>query len=467
MSGRSVEPGSFRDPATTVFYVDGRVLRALDADAAATWKQLSTSPSFQNLVAAGKLVKTTTADSEPARSLVPAGEWDTILEHDRIPFVSYPYEWSFSMLRDAATTHLDILLAVLADGIGMKDGTAFNVQWFGTAPVFIDIGSFEPLSDGPWAGYRQFCQTFLYPLLLESHLGVPFQHYLRGQLEGFDPVDMRNLLRGTKRFKRGVFRNVYLHSVLAGHAAQGTQETKRELSAAGANTKLTKATAEKLLKTVRRLRTKRASSSWTRYRETCSYSDEDRQEKEHFVRSALEGRPGTVVWDLGCNDGHFARVAAETAEYVVAVDSDDVVVDQLYNTLRRSGPANILPLVIELVDPSPARGWRGLERKAFDQRGTPDVVLALALVHHLALSANVPLPQIVDWLRSFGGTCVVEFVAREDPMAKVLLGNKPPGTFPDYGIDRFEQLLGEAFTIEQRFPLPSAHRTLFLVSPRT
>jgi SAM-dependent methyltransferase len=439
----------------------------MDADAATAWSKLSGSTSFQELVGAGRVVQTTTVDPEPARSLVPAGEWDIIVEHERIPFVSYPYEWSFSMLRDAASAHLEILLAVLDDGIGMKDGTAFNMQWIGTAPVFIDIGSFEPLSDGPWAGYRQFCQTFLFPLLLESHLGVPFQHYLRGQLEGFDPVDMRNLLRGTKRFKRGVFRNVYLHSILAGRAAQGTQETKRELSAAGANTTLTKATATKLLKTIRRLRTKRASSNWTRYRETCSYSDEDRQQKERFVRAALEVRPGSVVWDLGCNDGYFARVAAETAEYVVAVDSDDVVIDQLYGTLRQSGTTNILPLVIELVDPSPARGWRGLERKAFDQRGRPDVVLALALVHHLALSANVPLPQIVDWLRSFGGTCVVEFVAREDPMAEVLLGNKPPGTFPDYHVDRFEQLLGEAFTIEQRLPLPSGHRTLFLLSPLT
>jgi SAM-dependent methyltransferase len=458
------EPASFRDPASSVFYSNGRVLRGLSEQGAADWALLAGSEFFPRLLADGKAIATTVVD----RAALPDDEaWSRyalVLEHERIPFVSYPYEWTFEMLRDAAVLQLEVLLAALDDGMTMKDGYAFNVQWRGASPVFIDIGSFER-GGGPWAGYRQFCRTFLYPLMLEAHLGVPFQRFLLGDLDGLEPVDMRRLFPGRRRFEKGVFRNVYLHSVIESRVTRSTQSVKQDLSNAGFGSELTKATARKLVKLVRSLRSKRSESSWAAYRDTCSYTDADRDAKERFVRSAIESRRPGLVWDLGCNDGAFARIAAKYARYVVAVDADDVVVDDLYRSLRRDGPANVLPLVMNLVDPSPGRGWRNAERRAFTDRDRPDLVLGLALVHHLAIAANVPLPEVVAWLRSLDATVVVEFVAPHVPMAERLLANKPPGLHGDYRLDTFEPLLERQFTVERREELPGGSRTLYLATP--
>jgi SAM-dependent methyltransferase len=464
-AGFRTEPASFRDPASSVFYSNGRVLRGLSARGAEDWARLAETEFFSRLVAEKKAVTTTVVEPGSFPEGGAGHDYAIVLEHERIPFVSYPYEWTFEMLRDAAVLHLEILLAALDDGMTMKDGYAFNVQWRGTAPMFIDIGSFEP-GGGPWVGYRQFCQTFLYPLLLEAHLGVPFQRFLAGHLEGLEPGDMRRLFGGRRRFNKGVFRNVYLHSVIQDRVTRSTRSVQQDLKKAGFSTELTKATAKKLLKLVRRLRSKRSGSNWSEYRDTCSYSDAERAAKERFVTDAARTRRPGLVWDLGCNDGAFARLVAAHAGYVVAVDADDVVVDRLYRALRADGPANVLPLVVNLVDPSPGRGWRTTERQAFTDRGTPDLVLGLALVHHLAIAANVPLAEVVAWLRSFDCAAVVEFVAPEDPMAQRLLANKPPGLHDDYRPDTFEALLAPAFTVEQRELLPGGTRTLYLVTPR-
>ena len=464
-SGR--EPGSFRDPATRVFYADGRVFRGLDATAADDWVALSATTFFPTLLAEGKAVGTRSVELTE----VPGGppdEFAAVLEHDRIPFVSYPYEWSFEMLRDAALLHLEILVAALGEDVTMKDGYAFNVQWEGRQPVFIDIGSFEALrGGGPWIGYRQFCQTFLYPLMLEAHLGIPFQRYLLGHLDGLEPTEMRRMFSGRKRFKKGVFRHVFLHSVAESRVTQGGTALKDEMGKAGFGKELTLATVKKLHKLIGKLRSKRSESGWKQYRETCSYSDADRVAKEQFIRTAVEGTQPKLSWDLGCNDGVYARMLAERGGTVVAVDSDDVTVDALYRSLRAEGPDNVLPLVMDLVDPSPARGWRNEERRAFTGRGQPDLVLALALVHHLAIAANVPLAEVVSWFRSLDATLIVEFVAPHDPMAAQLLGNKPVGMFDDYRADVFEGLLEAQFTVTRREDLPGGSRTLYLAVPRS
>jgi hypothetical protein len=458
------ESASFRDPTGTVFYVDDRVLRGLDDAGAADYDTLAATAFFPELLAEGKVVGTTALDE----SAVPEGaaSWARVLEHDRVPFVSYPYEWSFSMLRDAAALHLDVLLAALGEKMTMKDGTAFNVQWRGATPVFIDVGSFERAGRGPWIGYRQFCGTFLYPLMLEAHLRVPFQRYLLGHLDGLEPTEMRHLLVGRRRFKKGVFRHVYLHSVAESRVTGGGQALKEEMGKAGFDLELTRAMVTKLRKLVGKLRSRRADSAWSAYRDVCSYSDDDTAAKETFVRSAVEGRGFQLAWDLGCNDGRYARLVAQHAGYVIALDGDDVVVDTLYRKLREDGVTNIQPMVMDLTDPSPARGWRGVERRSFEERSRPDLVLALALVHHLAIASNVPLDDVVGWFRSLDATVVVEFAHREDPMVKRLLANKQAGLFDDYGVERFDALLADRFTVERRLVLPGDTRTLYLCTPR-
>lgn len=463
-----VERSSFRDPSGTVFHAGDRVLRGLDERGAADWERLRATRCFERLVEDGRLIGTRTLDPE---ELAPelAESWATVLEHDRVPVVSYPYEWSFEMLRSAAVTQLEVLLAALDEGLTTKDGYAYNIQFRGPSPVFIDIGSFEPVgAGGPWVGYRQFCQTMLYPLMFEAHLGVPFQRYLRGHLEGFDSADMRRMLGVSAVYRKGAFRHVLVHDLLSSRVDRSSQLTRQQLAESGAGVDLMRATASGLLDLVKSLRSRRSESGWSDYRTTCSYSDEDTDAKRRFVDEALSDlRPGEVL-DIGCNDGAFSRIASKHAGHVVAVDFDAVVVDNLYRDLRRQGgPENILPLVMDFSDPSPGRGWMGVERAAFLDRVRPDAVLALAVVHHLTIGANIPLAEVLDMLASFDAEVIVEFVEPHDPMAERLLSNKPAGTHDDYRTEVFEALLHERFEVTGSERLPGGSRRLYRARPST
>jgi SAM-dependent methyltransferase len=466
MSDLNADAGSFRDPDSAVFYAGGRVLRGLSVRGAADWERLVATAFFARLVGEGKIVQTSPFAGEPPPS--PRGEaWARLLEHERVPFISYPYEWPFHMLRDAAALHLEIVLAALDEGISTKDGYAYNVQFVGARPTFIDIGSFEAAS-GPWPGYRQFCESLLFPLLVQAHLGIAYQPLLRGRLDGISVSDAAGMFRGLRKWKKGVFRNVVLHNSLERRAkgTTSTQDMKKQLTGAGFGVELQKATVRKLAKLVGKLHVKRRGSTWADYRDTCSYTDADAQAKQVFVREAVSRRAPKTVLDLGANDGAYSLIAAEHTEYVIAVDADELVIDALYVKLRELGVANVLPLVMNLVDPSPGLGWRNGERGSFASRARPDLVLSLALIHHLAIAANVPLPEVVAWLRSFDAPLVVEFVHPEDPMVQRLLANKPPGLFDDYRVDAFTPLLEKHFAIETTEVLPGGTRTLYLTEPR-
>jgi SAM-dependent methyltransferase len=458
------EPGSFRDPDSAVFTADGKVLRGLSGRAADDYERLSGTSFFPRLVGSGHIVRTAVHEGDAPPS--PRGApWTRVLEHERVPVVSYPYEWPFAMLREAASLQLDVLIAALGEGISLKDGTAYNVQFFGSRPTFIDIGSFEPAS-GPWPGYRQFCQTMLFPLMVQAHLGVPFQPLLRGSIDGLTPSQVAGMFSGLRRFRKGVVRNVTLHSVLERRVTTASEQVKSELKDSGFSADLAKATAKNLAKLVSGLEVARRGSTWSDYRDTCSYSDADAEAKQAFVRSAIAGGDAGLVLDLGANDGVYSLLAAEQADYVVAVDGDEMVIDRLYRRLRAERNENVLPLVMNLVDPSGGIGWRNRERAAFADRVRPDVTLALALVHHLAIAANVPLPEVVSWLRSFGGRLVVEFVHVDDVQVQRLLANKPAGLFDDYRREAFEALLAEQFLVHEQQSLPGGSRTLYLAEPK-
>lgn len=455
------EASSFRDPDSTVFYSGGRVLRGLSSDGAADWQALSATTFFERAVGEGRVVPTRPATTEG----LPSPEWAAVLEHGAVPFVSYPFEWTFSMLRDAAKLHLELLLDALGEGISMKDGSAYNVQWWGTRPVFIDVSSFTKADDAPWPGYRQFCETFLNPLFLQALRGVDFQPWLRGRLEGIPVSDMRRLLRPRDLLRRGVLAHVVLHSAMQRATTRPSEETKAALREAGFDDRAARRSTERLLPVVEALTWRPPRSAWSTYAATCTYSAADREQKEAFVRAAVRPAAGGAVWDLGCNDGTYARLAAERAAHVVAVDADHVTVDALYRALRREGNDRILPLVMNVVDPTPPLGWRGSERRSFESRGTPDLVLCLALVHHLALGANVPLEQVVSWLRSLGAPVVVEFPSPNDEMVEHLAASKPPSRRV-YSSEHFERCLEREYRVEDRLVLPSGTRTLYRASPR-
>ncbi len=471
-----IEPGSFRDPDSRVFVSPEGVYRVLSPDGLEDWRALASSELFERSVKEGSLVETEEADgadglldSAPGLSEALVKGSAAVLRHERIPFVSYPYEWTFSMLQDAALVTLDLLLGSLDEGMMLKDATPYNVQWRGSRPVFVDVGSFERLREGePWAGYRQFCMQFLYPLLMQAYRDVDFHPWLRGTIDGITPSEANQIFSFRDRLRRGVFTHVYLHSRLERRydAAKGG-EVKQQMRKAKFKTELIRHNVESLRKLVARLEWKPGATAWTGYREQNTYTDEEAELKADFVRRAAGGRRWELVWDLGCNDGAYARLLAESARYVVACDLDHATVDGLYRALREEQSTNVLPLVANLADPSPGLGWRGLERRRMEDRGTPDLTLALALIHHLAITANVPVREFVDWLRGLDTALVIEFPKREDPMVELLLSGKREDANPDYEIESFERALGDAFEIGEREELPSGTRVLYSARPKS
>jgi hypothetical protein len=426
---------------------------------------LAASSLFREATAAGKLVATEpVSDGLPAE--LAADGYAAVLRHERVPFVSYPYEWPFGMLRDAALLQLELLRGALAEDLVLKDATPYNVQWRGIRPVFVDVGSFERLRPGEaWAGYRQFCTLFLNPLLLQAYRGVPFQPWLRGSLEGIPPEDCRRLLSLRDRLRRGVLAHVVLHSRLERRYGDRRRDVKGELRAAGFHKGLIEANVRGLEKLVGRLAWEPERSGWASYGEDTPYTDADAAAKEAFVAETAGLRRRRLVWDLGANDGRYTRIAAEDADFAVAVDADPGVVELLYRTLRDEGAEGILPLVGDVTDPSPGLGWGGRERATLEERGRPELVLCLALLHHVAITGNVPLRSVLAWLAGLGAELVIELPTRDDPMVRRLLDAKGPGANPDYDTDGFERALGELFRVKRREALPSGTRILYRATP--
>lgn len=455
--------GSFRDPHSQVYSGPGGVLRALSAEGLADFHALQAS----GLLDGGRVVPTSELPA-PLPLTVRGQPAAAVLEHERVPFVSYPYEWTFSMLQDAALLQLDLILDALPHQLMVKDATPYNVQFTGSRAVFIDVGSFERLrAEELWVGHRQFCMLYLYPLLLQSVKGAAFQPRLRGAVDGITPGEMRGLSSARDLVRRGFATQVFLQARLERRAAARGGGRRPEVRRAELATQVVAANVRKMRKLVGRLRWEPAAAGWVGYGETNSYSAADAKQKADFVAAAVHSRPSwDLVWDLGSNHGRHAEIAAEVASYVVAMDADHGTAELLYRRLREAGDARILPLTVNLADPSPGLGWRGRERAPLHARGRPDLVLALALVHHLAITHNLPLAEVVGWLAELGGAVVVEFPTRDDPMVQLLLNTKRAGLHGDYDRASFEALLDEAFDVRRTEVLGSGTRVLYFATPR-
>ena len=465
----NAEPGSFRDRDSRVVITDDAVLRALSPEGAGDWDALAASPLLETLVNRGELIPTKEVDVSVlngSTDLLPTGV-TRVLEHQRVPFISYPYEWTFSMLRDAALLQLDLGIAAVDEGLMLKDATPYNVQFQGSSPVFIDVGSFEEIPEGlPWVGYRQFCMLYLYPLLFQAHKDIPFHPWMRGSIDGIQPIDAIKVFSLRDRLRRGVFLHTSLHARLdrrANKSGPGSaDENKNKRTVKPEQVKAHMASMRRL---VDKLRWKTGETSWSGYRQSNTYSDEDDKRKQAFVAEVAANRQPTLTWDMGCNDGAYSRIAAENSQRVVAFDFDHATVEALYRSLKQEGNTRILPLVGNLADPSPGLGWRGLERRTLADRGAPDLMLALALIHHVSISANIPISEFLEWVKDLGSTLLIEFPKRTDPMVEALLANKQEDANLDYDLDNFEAELGRRFNIEKREELPSGDRVLYLASP--
>jgi len=457
----SAIPGSFRDPGGRVHRVGDRIFRTVMPSAAAAFEAVRASGLHDRLIERGVLIRH--AQVDPAELGEAAAGAACVLEHPRLPFVSYPYEWPFAALKAAALLQLDLLLEALAAGFTLSDATAYNVQFVGAEPVFIDTLSLRPYEEGSyWLGHRQFCEQFLNPLLLRSHLGLDYHAWYRGTLEGIPAADLDRLLPWWRKLSPNVLMHVSMQSRL--QAGEGAREKAEAAVKRGGLSR------KGFTDIVRGLRVwidalapaGLRNTPFAHYADDNTYSSEDTAMKARFVADHIGATKPAVVMDLGCNTGRFAQAVLEGgAGYVVGIDGDTGALDRAYAQARRH-QRRLLALHMNLSDPSPDQGWSQGERAGLARRSAEscDAVLALALVHHLSIAGNVPLARVVQWLVSLAPRGVVEFVPKSDPMVQRLLALRED-IFPDYDEGAFVRALEERSEIVATASVPGTGRRLF------
>ena len=338
-----------------------------------------------------------------------------VLEHPKLHYTSYPYEWSFPLLKAAALLQLKIHLRALTGEVTLSDATAYNIQFQGTEPIFIDHLSFRPYRSGEyWMGHRQFCEQFLNPLLLRSVLGIPHNAWYRGGQEGIGVSELNRLIPLRKKISWNTFSHVVLQARLQESSIQKGIDKKyfnqRELPLIAYRQMLIS-----LQTWIQKLEPADTGKTiWGDYVRSHSYSDHEVNQKKQFVHDFVQGRKIGTIWDIGCNTGDYSKVAIEAgAARAIGFDFDQKVLELAY-ARSRSEKLPFLPLYLDAANPSPDQGWAQSERKGFSSREAPDAIIALALIHHLAIGRNIPLDQVVEWCVGLAPAGVIEFVPRND-----------------------------------------------------
>lgn len=452
------ETGSYRDRRGQVHLLGDRVLRTVMPIARDDFEFVRSSGLIAALVDSGRLVGEQIVDNDV---LGPAGDAASlVLEHPKLPYISYPYEWIFSALQDAALLHLDIHLEALARDVTLTDSSAYNIQFVGAKPVFIDSLSFRRYEDGEfWAGHRQFWEQFVNPLLLRSRLGIPHNAWYRGSLEGISADDLSKLLPWHGRLSWNILTNVYLQARLQRSARDGPALDRAR------SRRLPRIGFEQILRSLRSWVTKLRppgddASVWQNYADHNSYADSESRAKRAFVADfASRARPETVI-DIGCNTGDFSIVALEHgATRSIGFDFDHGALEKAYRRARNDD-LDFLPLHLDAANPSPDQGWLQAERHGFARRTKGDAVFALALLHHLVIAKNIPLQQALNWVLDIAPRGVIEFVPKTDDMLKQLLRLRED-LFDDYSADNFHHMLADRAKIVKTETVSSSGRTLY------
>ncbi len=449
------EPGSYRDPSGFVFRRDGVLYRQINASFADDWRALESSGLAADLIERRLLVPHRPASLE----LAPEDGAIAVIQPHEISFISYPYEWSFSQLKDAALLTLEAQSRAGERGMTLRDASAYNVQFQAGRPILIDTLSFERAApDAPWKPYRQFCEHFLAPLALMAHRDGRLGLLLRDYIDGI-PLDLAAALlpRGT-RWSPGLAAHVHLHArAQRRHADDGEFAAPRAVTMRESRRL---ALLDHLRRTVEGLKVSAGGTEWADYADRTSYSAAGTASKEAIVRRLLEEIGLKRAWDVGANTGRYSAIAADAGYEVLALDIDWAAVERHYVALRTSGEARILPLLADIAEPSPAIGWENEERASLLARANADVVVGLALVHHLAIGRNVPLSMVSRLMARLAPNLVLEWVPKEDPMVRRLLAARED-IFDDYHVDGLRAAFCRDFEIVEEAPVDDSPRILF------
>jgi ribosomal protein L11 methylase PrmA len=456
------DPASFRDPDGFVYVSpEGDVLRQVNEPFLPAYERLMSSGLYHALVRQKMLV----CHEEVAldRAFDPRAA-RKVIRVDKIPYPSYPYEWSFEQLKDAALLTLQVLQTALRHGFTLKDASAFNVMFVGARPVFIDTLSLTPYVEGqPWSGYGQFCRHFLAPLALMSYRDPRLASLLARFIDGI-PLDLAaKLLPNKAKARLGLFLHLVLHArSVAKHAAE----------ARPGRPALPKQRLEQLVQHLTAVVSalglaEDGGSGWANYYDQTNYTEEAFEQKKTLVSRLIEQCDPRLQFDLGGNTGVFSRLCRAPHRYTVCFDLDPLVVNRAYKISRQASDGDILALLLDLSNPTPALGWDSQERRSWKERARPDLVLALALIHHLAIANNVSLGMLARFFSTLTAQhLVIEFVPKDDSQAQVLLRSRKD-IFPDYTREGFEAAFRDHFDIAWSKPLPGSKRWLYLMEKRT
>ena len=450
---------SFRDPSGFLFLHEGRLLRQVNSSYRQAYDVLNDSGLYTALVDQDLLVPHEEVDPALARS----DEAYKILAPEIIPFISYPYEWCFGQLRDAALATLRIQQTALRHGMCLKDASAYNIQFRDGQPVLIDTLSFVSYREGePWVAYRQFCQHFLAPLALMAYRDVRLGDLLRLYIDGI-PLDLvSKLLPRRTRIVPSLLLHLHAHAASQKRYAGKAVHKSRGMSSRGMSARAMQGLIDNLHGAVKRLRWRPRGTTWADYYQDTNYTEAGLAHKRELIGNFLARRQPGTVWDLGANNGLFSRLASDEGFLTVSADSDPTAVELNYRECRQRQEKNLLPLVLDLTNPSPSLGWGHAERMSLLERGPADLVMALALVHHLAIANNVPLPLLAGFFRHAGRALIVEFVPKSDSQVQRLLATRED-IFVNYNQEAFEAAFRQFFTIEAAERIRDSERTLYLM----
>lgn len=451
---------SFRDPSGFLYRREGILYRQVNLAYREQYKQLMQSGLYDDLVQANLLIAHQEIEVEPAEAALVY----KVLKPQEVQFISYPYEWCFSQLKDAALTMLEIEKRALKFGMTLKDSSAYNIQFQRGHPLLIDTLSFNIYHEGkPWDAYRQFCQHFLAPLSLMALRDVRLSQLLRIYIDGI-PLDLASKLLPRRSYLNfSLLSHIHLHA-----AAQRRYAGKAIAQEAGGRT-MSKVAFLALLDNLKTgvcsLRWNPIGTTWGDYYEDTNYTQLGMEHKKQLIGEFLDEIQPKTLWDLGANLGLFSRVASSKGIKTMAFDVDMGAVEQNYLACLEKQETNLLPLLLDLTNPSPAIGWQNQERMSFAERTPADAVMALALIHHLAITNNHPLAHLAEFFNRLGKWLIIEFVPKTDSQVRRLLVSRED-IFPDYTVETFESVFAKRFTILRSAMIRDSHRRIYLMERR-
>ncbi len=448
---------SFRDPSGFLFTKDGALYRQINKVFKEEYDALTKSGLFKTLVGEKLIIPHKEADLQLAQTK----DAYKVIKPERIPFISYPFEWCFSQLKDAALLTLRIQKEALEHNMSLRDASAYNIQFYQGKPILIDTLSFEKFNEQPWVAYRQFCQHFLAPLTLMSYTDVSLNKLSQIYIDGA-PLELASKLLPTRtRFKPSLLIHIHLHA--ASQKRYAGKGIKKESVAKKFSKRSFLGLIDSLEGAIQSLKWKPKGTEWADYYEgNLNYLPTSLRHKANLVDEYLDLVKPKNVWDLGANTGLFSRIASNKGILTVSSDIDPAAIEINYRTVKEKGETKIVPILSDLTNPSPAIGWQNTERDSFLSRGPADTVLALALIHHLAISNNLPLETLAEFFSSLCQSLIIEFIPKEDSQVQKLLASRED-VFPNYKQEGFEKEFARFFVIKRKENVKNSKRTLYLM----